>query len=275
MFQPLVPLSGIGGWNFLQSTYDQQLNSFADSTEIKRDREYLTEKLSEPMSMEDFLGDRRLLRIAMTAFDLAGEEWKGGFIRKVLTESVDPDSTFLTRLNNPQYTQFADMFRPIGGTIMVSASKLEQLGNQFEAASFELAVGEVDNSMRLSLNYKSEIANIVGSGAEDDTILYRMMGNVPVRTVLETALNLPSDLQKLPVERQVEVFGEKIKSAFGIQNIADLKEPDIVEKVIQRYLAMESIQQGVAATGPAATALTLLSGLGSTGTQNLFLASLL
>ncbi len=275
MFQPLVPLSGIGGWNFLQSTYDRQLGSFADSAEIKRDRAYLTEKLSQPMTMEDFLADRRLLKVAMTAFDLAGEEWKGGFIRKVLTESVDPESTFLPRLNNPQYTRFADTFRPIGGTIMVSAEKLEQLGNQFEVAAFELAVGEVDENMRLSLNYKSEIGNLVGSGAEEDTILFRMMGNVPVRTVMETALNLPSDIRKLPVERQAEIFGEKIKSTFGIQNISDLQDPEVTEKVIRRFLALESIQQSSAATSPASAALTLLTGLGSTGSQNLFLASLL
>lgn len=275
MFQPVVPLSGIGGWAFLQSTYDRQLESYADSADIKQDRAYLTEKLSQPMTMEDLVGDRRLLRVALTAFDLAGEEWKGGFIRKVLTEAADPESTFLARLNNPQYTRFAEAFRPVDGKIQFTAEQVEQLGDMYEAASFELAVGDVDNSMRLGLNFKSEIGELVKDGSSEDAVLYRLLGSVPVRTVLETALNLPSDIRKLPIEKQADLVGEKIKSAFGIGNVADLKEPEVTEKVIRRFLAMESIQQSTAPSGPAATALTLLSGLGSTGSQNLFLASLL
>ena len=207
MFQPVVPLTGIGGWNFLQATYDRQLQTFADSAQVRNDRDYMTEKLSKPIAVEDFLKDARLMRTTLTAFDLSGEEWKRGFVSKVLKEAATPESSFLARLNNPQYTRFAEALRPVDGKITINPEKIQEIGARFEAASFELAVGEVDNDLRLSLNYQSEIVDIAGSGASDDTILYRMLGSVPVRTVLEGATNLPTDIRKLPIEKQAEIRG--------------------------------------------------------------------
>ena len=119
-FQPVIPLTGNNGWKFLQSTYDRQLSSHANSPQIKADRAYFTEKLSEPLTKEQFLNDKRLLRVALTAFDLGGEEWKRGFIDKVLKEVSDPESTFLARLNNPKYTAFAQAFKPVNGVISLT-----------------------------------------------------------------------------------------------------------------------------------------------------------
>jgi hypothetical protein len=114
------------------------------------------------VSLDDFMSDRRLLRVTMTAFDLGGEEWKGGFIRKVLEEAATPDSTFLERLNNPAYTKFAQTFAFEDGTLSLDADKIEQLGANFETAAFRIAVGDVDENMRLSLNYQQKIVDTAG-----------------------------------------------------------------------------------------------------------------
>ncbi|MCA8901808.1 MAG: DUF1217 domain-containing protein [Hyphomonas sp.] len=276
MFQPVIPQSGIGGWRFLEATYDRQLESHSKSAQIRQDREYLVEKFAKPMTVDEFLDDTRLVRVTMTAFDLGGEEWKKGFIRKVLTEVADPDSTFLPRLNNPKYTEFANAMLPLLGEIRLSEEKTVELADKFELASFEAAVGEVDDTMRLALNYKSEIGSIVGSGAEEKTVMYRILGDIPIRTMLERAVNLPTDIRKLDVDKQAEIFTEKLKSAFGITRLSDMADPKIIDKAILRYHAMESIQQSVASTSSASAALTLLSnaaGFGSQASQNLFLSN--
>ncbi|MCF6329227.1 MAG: DUF1217 domain-containing protein, partial [Henriciella sp.] len=162
MFQPAIPLSGYGGWKFLQSTYARQIKTFTDSSQIRNDRDYLSAKLSQPISLDNFLDDQRLLRITMTAHDLEGEEWKRGFIDKVLSEAGDPESQFLARLNNPEYSSFADTFAPDNGLISLSAETLSDVMDRFEAVSFRSAVGEVDTNMRLSLNYQSKITELIG-----------------------------------------------------------------------------------------------------------------
>jgi hypothetical protein len=275
MFQPAIPLSGIGGWKFLQSTYDRQLESFSDSAQIRNDRDYMLEKLSENMSVDDFMADSRLLRVTLTAFGLAGEEWKGGFIRKTLEEVADPESTFLARLNNSKYTNFAEALSPVDGTIIMSSSALARIAVSFETESFQTAVGEVDESMQLALNYQSEISEIVGTDSTDKTILYKILGDIPIRTVMETAFNLPEGISSLDLDRQAEVFREQITSVLGISDLSSLSEPEVTEKLIHRFLAMETIENGSTSYSSASAALTLLSnGVGSQASENLFLSLL-
>ena len=270
MVQPAIPMSGLAGWSFLQTTYSRQLETFSDSASVKNDRAYMSEKLSSPISLDDFMSDRRLLRVTMTAFDLAGEEWKGGFIRKALEEAANPDSTFLKRLNNPAYTKFAETFAFKDGTLSLEAEKIDQLGEDFETAAFRIAVGDVDENMRLSLNYQQKIVDIAGTGASNDAIAYRILSNVPVKTVLEKALNLPSDLSKQPIEKQAEMLRDKLSSAFGISELGDLVTPDNVDAVIRRFHVMETVNNGPSALTPGYTALTLLGGGQGFGTlQNL------
>ena len=277
MVQPAIPMSGLAGWSFLQSTYGRQLETFSDSASVKNDRAYMSEKLSKPISLDDFMADRRLLRVTMTAFDLGGEEWKGGFIRKALEEAPNPESSFLTRLNNPAYTKFAETFAFKDETLSLSADKIEQLGDNFESAAFRLAVGDVDENMRLGLNYQQQIIDIAGTGSSNDAIAYRILGNVPVKTVLEKALNLPSDLSKQPIEKQAEILRDKLSSAFGISDLSDLVSPDNIDAVIRRFHVMETINNGPSALTPGYTALTLLGGgqgFGAIASQNLFLSLL-
>ena len=216
-----------------------------------------------------------MLRVALTAFDLGGEEWKRGFIDKVLEEVADPESTFLTRLNNSKYTAFAKAMNPVDGKISLSPAAVSKMAAQFEANSFEAAVGEVDDNMRISLNYKSGIAAIAGTGSSENAILYRILGDVPMRTLLEGATNLPTDIRSLPLERQAVILKERLQSTLGIRDMSELTTPENIDKVIQRFHAMSAISQSAANYSPASAALTLLSnGLGSQGSQNLFLSLL-
>lgn len=277
MVQPAIPMSGLAGWSFLQSTYNRQLETFSDSASVKNDRAYMSEKLSKPVSLDDFMSDRRLLRVTMTAFDLGGEEWKGGFIRKVLEEAATPDSTFLERLNNPAYTKFAETFAFEDGTLSLDADKIEQLGENFETAAFRIAVGDVDENMRLSLNYQQKIVDIAGTGSSNDAIAYRILGSPPVKAVLEAALNLPSDISKQPIEKQAEILRDKLSSSFGISDLSQLTDPDNVNAVIRRFHVMETVNNGPSAMTPGYTALTLLGGgqgFGAIASQNLFLSLL-
>lgn len=279
VFQPAIPMSGIGGWKFLQATYDKQLQSFTRSPQVRNDRDYMIGKLSEPMTVENFLKDTRLVRTVMASFDLSGEEWKKGFINKVLKEVGDPDSTFLKRLNNSKYTAFAEALSPVNGMISIEPDALADMAVRFERNSFQVAVGEVDETMRLALNYQADIASIIGNGSSDSAIAYRMLGDLPVSSVLKTALNLPSDTSKLPIERQAEILTSSLKRLFGVDSLSELGSPEIVEKTLIRFHAMKSISEFSATTSSASNALTLLggggSGFGAGASRNLFLSGLL
>lgn len=258
MVQPVIPLGGYGGWRFLQSTFDRQFDGFASSSAIANDRNYLVGKLSQPLSQEDFVSDQRLRRVALTAFGLEAEFWKRGFIDRVLTEAVTDGSTFLQRLNSSQYARFAEVFAPVNGQIQLSPETVAAVARDFEAKSFEIAVGEVDGNLRLGLTFEAEIGSIVSTAASGQTALFRLLGNVPVRTVLESALNLPAEIRKLPIDRQAEILRKSLGNTFGITDLAELAQPEKIDRVLQRFFAIRSAGDSNGAFTSGAIALTLL-----------------
>lgn len=272
VFQPVIPTTGIVGWNFLQSTYDRQLEAFSESAQVSSDTAFLQERLSSPISVEEFLDDPRLRRTTLTAFGLAGEEWKRGFISKVFEEAADPESTFLQRLNNPAYTAFAETFEVVDGQISLSPATVQTIASDYREQSFRVAVGEVDPDQRLNLTYQAEIGNLVREGSTSESNIFRILGNIPVRTVLEQALGLPTEVQQLELEKQAEIFQERLQSAFRIDDVQELTSDENIERVIQRFSTIAAINNGPSPTTRGATAVTLLSGIGSTGSQNLFLS---
>ncbi len=271
VYTPVIPGTGLVGWNFLQSTYDRQFAAFSNSAQIKSDTDYINEKLSSTLTVDEFVDDPRLLRSTLTAFGLEGEEWKKGFIKKVLNEVNDPESTFLTRLNNPAYTRLAEALTPVGGLIIPSSSTAGDISQQYREKSFQIAVGEVDNNIRLSLNYEAEINELVKADSTDETNIFRILGSVPVRSVLEQALNLPEDVRKLDLEQQAKIFEDRLKSSFRL-SVGELTEPENITRVIERFSAISQLSQGPAANTPGSTALALLTGVGAVGSQNLFLS---
>jgi hypothetical protein len=60
-------------------------------------------------------------------------------------------------LNNPKYTAFANAFKPVNGKITINPEALDKIAAEFNKSTFETAVGNVDDSMRLALNYQSDI----------------------------------------------------------------------------------------------------------------------
>ncbi len=275
MFTPAITQSGLGGWTLLKATYDRQLETYSSTSQVRADATYLKERLSSPISLESFLDDRRLMRTSLTAFGLEGEEWKRGFIEKVLKESTLPQSPFLSRLGNADYIAFAEAFSPQDGQISLSETQTQAILDDFEAASFRLAVGEVDNDMRLALNYEARIGDLAQSSSTDEAIAFKLLGNVPMRRVLETALNLPSDINKLDIEKQSEILQDRVATTLGVRRLSDLADTAVTDRVIERFHAMQAVSSGSQAFTPASVALTLLgggSGLGTTASQNLFMS---
>ena len=271
-FRPAIPLTGVAGSNFLQRTLDRQLATFSNSPAVANDREYFQNAFSEPISVDDFIADRRLLRISLTAFGLVGEENKGGFVRRALESQVDPDDNFLRRINNPDYVRFAEEINPQDGLITLSPEQIQSIIQGFERESFEVAVGDVDTNLRLDLNYRTEISRLAGDGASDEAIAFRLLGSVPIRTVLEGALGLPTEFSQLDVERQAADLEERIKTTFGVSSLSQLSEPDKIDQVTRRFLAIQAAQQGPNFSTPGFSALSLFTGVGEIASQNLFLS---
>ena len=133
--------------------------------------------------------------------------------------------------------------------------------------------------MRLALNFQREIQDFVGQGSSENAGWFKLMGSVPMRTVLEGAFNLPKEFAALDVDRQKEVLSDKAQQAFGGKSIEVFSDPAAVDKVIKDYLLREQINAGPSPSTPGFAALSILgqsnsgSGVGTSGLFNLLLSN--
>ena len=110
MFQPVIPTSGLAGWNFLQRTYDTQIQTFSESPLQSRSVDYFRENIGEVASASDLVSDRRLLEVALGAFGLQDDIDNRYFVQKMLEEGTSSPDALANRFSDRRYSDFAEAF---------------------------------------------------------------------------------------------------------------------------------------------------------------------
>ena len=225
--------------------------------------------MKDGLSLDDFIADNRLLRITLEAHGLGEEAFKKAFVRKILEEGTTDTSAFAVRLNNPDYLSFAGQLDFSDGTLSLQ-DDVDTISTQYRDQSFEVELGNVDNDMRLALNFKSDIGALAESVSSDRAGWFRVMGSLPLREVLEGALNLPTEFSQIDLDQQAQIFEDRAERFLGIENFSDLADPEVQENVIRRFLLNQQLANGPSINTPGFAALTLLSGsVGAGGLSNL------
>lgn len=259
-YTPVVPLGGLAGWAFLKRTLDTQKAAYVASAEIKRDEDYFREKIGSVTTAEQLVSDRRLLRVALGAFGLENDINNKFFIQKVLEDGTLTTDALSNRLADKQYLAFSRAFG--FGDYSVPRTQLSDFADnildQFRTRSFETAVGQQNDNMRLALNAERELPKLAArDSSSEDTLWFTVMGNAPLRQVFQTAFGLPSSFGTLDLDRQLNTFKARAASAFGDEGIKQFADPDAVEALVRRFLAQAETQSNSSANRSTA-ALTLL-----------------
>lgn len=248
------------GWQFLQATYDSQFEAFTQSTEIQREQEYFRENIADIDTAEDLVADRRLLLVALTAFGLEDDIDNKYFVQKVLEDGTSADDALANRLADDRYSEFSDAFG--FGPAQIQRNKLsyfpDDILSQYQSQSFEVAVGEQDDTMRIALYGERKLVDLAAEDVSTDTQWYTIMGDSALRELFENALGLPSGISSVDVEKQLEIFKDKAVRMFGDDSVTQFTDPDKRDELVTAYTARIQIEQNASAYSSAATALQLL-----------------
>lgn len=267
-FAPVLPLSGVAGWLLLQRVETTQRDTFAKSPDINREAAYFAEKIGEATSPGDLVSDRRLLNVALTAFGLEEEIDKRAFIRKALeSNTLDPQS-FAVKLVDTRYEKMARAFGygDVTGPQVDRAGFAAEIVAAYKERSFDTAVGDSDQSLRLALNARRELGTFAERAANSSSpgsVWFSVMGDRPLRQVLETAYGLPSAFSQIDIDQQRETFQNKTEDLFGTRSVEAFADPENVEKLIRRYLARDAANKGATAATSGSVALSLLQQVGT------------
>jgi hypothetical protein len=260
-FQPVIPLGGYAGWTFLKRTMEKQQAALQAAPANQRDEAYFRDNIGKVNTAKDLVSDRRLLRVALTAYGLEADLDSKAFVQKVLQDGTLKSGALANKLSDSRYREFSAAFG--FGDFATPRSKQSDFADKvlklYRNKTFQTAVGEQNQSMRLALNAETDLAALARKGSSDDAKWYSILGNKPLREVMQTALGLPSSVSTIDVDKQLTMFKAKAKAVFGSDSVSQFADSDKMGKLVRTYLVREQLAGKGTAMSGAATALQLLS----------------
>ena len=259
-FQPVIVGSGLAGWSMLKSTMERQLTQFAARPDVRRDVAHFRSAIPEQGSAEDLVQDRTALRVALGAFGLIDDLNNRYFIGRVLQEGTEDEHALANRLTDDRYRSMATMFSSLNYSLTLTKTEAfaDDVVARYQAVSFEAAVGEVDGNLRLALAFQRLLPEIAKDSGTNNAAWYHVMGQPPVRSVMEGALSLPASVGKLDIDRQLELFKDKARQLFGTDDLTTIALEENRETAIRRFLVRAQLAEAPSAVGMQA-ALSLVS----------------
>ncbi len=262
-FQPVIPFGGMAGWSFLQRTQENQQAAFEASPVITRDSEYFAENIGSVTTAEELVSDFRLLKVALGAFGLDDDLANKYFVQKVLEDGAIDTEALSNKLSDKRYL---DLTKAFGfGDFDTPNTQLSDFPGEilqaYKDRQFEIAIGDQDSDMRLSLSLERDLGTVLETTTTDDGMWFSIMGNPPLRRVFETALGLPASIGALDLDLQLTGFRDKALAAFGDGEVAQFSDPGKMEELNRLFLVRSQIQAGSSSMSSGAIALTLLQNL--------------
>lgn len=237
-FQAVVPAGGYLGWRFLQKTAARQTAELAASPAERREAEYFRANIGRIGTAAELVADRRLLRTALDAFGLGADLPNRAFIQRVLEGGALDPRSLANRLTDKRYLELTRAFG--FGDFALPNTRLSDFPDRILAAlaerRFEAAVGERDQTLRLALGGRRELAALAARNVSDETQWFTIMGTPPLRRLFETAFGLPASFAAIDIDRQLVVLREKAAAAFGDSRVAQFRDPERMEALIRRFL---------------------------------------
>lgn len=258
-YVPVVPQTGLLGWNFLSRSLDVQQKNFNESGVVSREVAAFRERISDIRTAEDLVNDRELLSVSLTAFGLEEDIDNRFFIKKILSDgSLSPDA-LANKFSDSRYLALTKAFG--FGDFDTPRTQLSYFPDEIISAyterSFEIAVGEQDEDMRLALSLNREVSAVISSGGSDDTQWYKVLGSAPLKLMFEEALFLPSEFGSVAIDKQVDILKDATQSIFGKSSFDVFHDADNIDKLRTRFLLASQMNNQQPVVG-ASAALSLL-----------------
>lgn len=267
-YTPVVPMSGLAGWRFLERTEAAQKAAFDKSADVQKDVAYFTEKIGKIGSAAELVSDRRLLKVALGAFGLSDKIDAKAFIRKALEEGTESETAFARRLSDATYARMAEAFGfgNAKGPQTAAPGFAAKITEAYKTTAFQEAVGRASDTMRLAMNFRDQIGELAAGNGKS---WYTVLASKPMREVFQGAYGLPKSFVNVDIDKQRDVLAARTEQLFGSDTLAAFQDPQAVEKVLNRFLVKAQLEAGIAPSSRGAAALSLLQAGSSAGMLNL------
>lgn len=209
MFSPIIPSSGLAGWNYVQRTYEAQVKLFSESSQQVRATEYFEKNIVNVTSAADLVSDRRLLEVALGAFGLQEDINNKFFVQKLLEEGSTNEDSLANRFSDSRYSAFVEAFGlGPGETNRVKQPQMStEIISKYLASSFEVAAGQQDDTIRVALYAQRTLSDLASPAVKP-----------PERLAAEAVAQAVTDFSS-QIQDDAEYFSENIASITSAEQL--------------------------------------------------------
>jgi len=228
-------------YRLISQNLDRTLKTTAAQPQVARETKYYLANITKVKSIDDFLGNDRLYTYAMKAAGLSDMTYAKAFMRKALKEGIDNDRSFANSLSDPRYRKFVETFNfeRYGDATMAFDRTQQGTVDNYIRQTLEQDAGEQNEGARLALYFERKAPEI--------TNLTQILGDKALLQVIHTAFQIPDLASLQDIDKQVEQLAKKL-------NVKDLKDPEKVKSLINRFTALWELNNGSGASGASDTA---------------------
>lgn len=241
-FQPIIVGSGLGAWAMLKRTYEDQIRVHSNSNLIAREGQQAQDSLANVRSIDELVENRSNLKVALTAFGLEDDINNTFFIKKMLASDLSDPKSLANRMSDARYKKFVDAFAHLRLNTTPDHAFGVKIRQSFEEKSFEVSVGKQNTNLRLALEAEREFAELAQSGKTNKTLWYNVLGTPSLRKVMQTYLRLPASIAKIDLDKQVEMFQDKLSQRLGEGTITQFADVDQTRELVEGFLLQSQIQ---------------------------------
>jgi hypothetical protein len=236
----------------------------AASPEVKTASAYYAANIGKVTSINQFVGNYRLLSYALNAYGLADQINNTALIKEVLQGGVTNPKALANTL--PQWKGFATAFNFVanGAASISTSTAISQTESFYNEQTLETNEGEQDTGVQLAL-YFNRVAPSV-------TTSYGILADKNLLQVFETIYGLPSSFSSENIDTQA-------KTVTNLMKISDLQDPAKLKQLTERFTAAYDVTYGSSSSTATSAAATILGNItnssSSSATTTLFSNALL
>lgn len=246
-------LSGIDnftGWALLQKNSAGIEKTYAATSSSASDIAYFQSVASTLTSPAALMKNYRALSFVATAYGLGSEVDQTAILQKLMTQDPTSTSSLAQQLSDSSYRTFANATYGWTG----SSSEISAAIAGYQQNSFDSSVGQDSTSLREALYFSQN--------AKGMTLLSQVMSDKALLNVVTTGLGIPATAYaNLSYAQQVALLTPRV-------DMSQFATTAGVDKLINKYLAMDELNQIQAGTDTSNPLTALFKDLGNSNSNN-------
>jgi hypothetical protein len=214
----------------------EEMAKFAKRPEIAREIQYFRDTIGQMQTPDDFLKNRRLLRFALSAYNMESQVDYPGRLRQVVMSDPQDRFSVANRMADDRYRQIAADFAFVteGMDSFKDPQYIEFLVQGYLTNEYEKDVGKLKPALTDAMYFRRKIGSLSKTS--------QLYGDIQLFDVVKEGLGIPNSAVLASVER----LTERIERGFDISRAQD---PAYVDNFVKRYLAMKDMNAQGGASG--------------------------